>query len=270
MLAMLRDAHHGTLRLEGDKAKPSVLRAVDLVSWQVHVHDIPEVLEVVLCKQYFLSQLYLTLKVCSDTDYRAAGWQHTCIHHAHEWEGLSTLTSFSVVSLLSLPTKMRGPERGSRLLLTLLYPPCDLASGLHCPSGPLHKEQTAEPVYLMADTIPSHSTHHLQFSCSTPAILDDLGNYSIYSIWKPATWTIEALLAHVAQNAGADWAHPGFGSQADRPVGWALGRGHAGQDAPVDNAVHQLRRVHVARQQPGNLCIAKAACSCHGAARLGR
>lgn len=45
-------------------------------------------------------------------------------------QSISTLTSFSVVSLLSLPTKMRGPERGSRLLFTLLYPPWERASGL--------------------------------------------------------------------------------------------------------------------------------------------
>ena len=48
VLAVLGDAHHSALRLECDKAKPSVLRAVNLVPRQVHVHDVPKVLEVVL------------------------------------------------------------------------------------------------------------------------------------------------------------------------------------------------------------------------------
>ena len=70
VLAMLRDAHHGALRLKGDKAEPPVLRAVDLVSWQVNVHDVPKILEVILSAH----------SVSSGTrspDNKPADWQDT-------------------------------------------------------------------------------------------------------------------------------------------------------------------------------------------------
>ena len=54
------------------------------------------------------------------------------------------------------------------------------------------------------------------------------------------------------------------------PVGRALGRGQRGQGAPVDDAVHQLRSVHVACKQPGDLGIAQPGRGRHSPARLGR
>lgn len=88
MLAMLRDAQHSTFCLKGDKAEPSVLRAVDLVSWQVDIHDVPEVLEVVLCEHRFCLQQPLTMGACLDKTHQAAEGQHTCIHRALSEKGL--------------------------------------------------------------------------------------------------------------------------------------------------------------------------------------
>ena len=51
VLAVLRNAHDSTLSLKGHEPKPSVLGAVHLVPWQVHVHDITKILEVVLHKK---------------------------------------------------------------------------------------------------------------------------------------------------------------------------------------------------------------------------
>ena len=50
VLAVLRYAHDSALCLKGHEAKTSVLGAVHLVPWQVHIHDVPKILEVVLHK----------------------------------------------------------------------------------------------------------------------------------------------------------------------------------------------------------------------------
>ncbi len=51
VLAVGVDAQHCTIRLKGHKAKTAVLRAVDLVARQIHIHHITEPGEVLLHAQ---------------------------------------------------------------------------------------------------------------------------------------------------------------------------------------------------------------------------